>query len=399
MSVDERVQTRPDPSGSPERALLTAVTIGARGWIMVLATLASVLLVLLASGLLIVVTGFSPGSALKAIYTGSLDGGAAITSTLLYTAPLLLVAVGSCVSSRAGVFNIGQEGQVLIGALAGAWVGLRLALAGPLLLVVVLLAAAAGGGLWAGLSALMHRWRGVNIVVSTLLMTFIAAQLINFAVATPWFLQQSRGTKLVVAPQSNMLPDNALLKSIGEYPNAQINTGLIIAVLLTVLIAVAVGYTRWGFRLKLVGLSPGAAQHSGIRIARVSGLALILSGAFSGLAGAVLLASPIGTTRLQPGMSSNIGWDGLLVALVARNRPWLCLPVAFLFGVLRAGGNFLSATGVPFYLVDVVKSLLVLALVVPPVVADLVERGRNRRRLRTTGASGSALPHQKEVTA
>lgn len=355
-----------------------------------MATVLSVAVAFSLSATLIIVTGFSPTSALKSIYTGSLDGGSAISSTLLYAAPLLLVAVGTCVCSRAGVFNIGQEGQVLIGALAAAWIGLRMAISGPLLLVLVLLSAAIGGGAWAGLSALMYRWRGVNIVVSTLLMTFIAAQLINFSVAMPWFLQQSRGTKLVVAPQSNQLPSSALLGSIGEYPNLQINYGLIIAIGLAVVIGVAMARTRWGFRLKIVGMSPGAAQHSGVRIARVSGLALVLSGAFAGLAGAVLLASPVGTNRLQPGMSSNIGWDGLLVALVARNRPMLCVPVAFLFGVLRSGGSFLSATGVPFYLVDVVKSLLVLALVVPPVVADFIDRRRGQRRLRVTAGSSTA---------
>jgi len=358
------------------------VKISERGWIVLGTSAASVLLALLLAGLLIVVTGFSPGSALSAIYQGSLANGSALTSTLLYTAPLLLVAVGSCICARAGVFNIGQEGQVLIGALAGAWAGLRLALSGPVLLIVVLFAAAVGGGAWAGLSALMYRWRGVNIVVSTLLMTFLAQQLIGYSVATPWFLQQSRGTKVVVAAQSNQLPEAARLTSFGQYPNVMINLGLVLALVLTVLAAFAVARTRWGFRLKLVGLSPGAAQHSGIRIARMSGLALVLSGAFAGLAGAVLLASPVGTFRLQPGMSSNIGWDGLLVALVARNRPAFCVPVAVLFGVLRAGGSFLSATGVPFYLVDVVKALLVLALVVPPVAADLMQRGLHRRGLR-----------------
>lgn len=370
---------------------LRLIAVGPRGRIVIGATVASVLIALVLSALLIVITGFSPGSAARAIYQGSLADGSALTSTLLYTAPLLLVAVGSCIGARAGVFNIGQEGQVLIGALTGAWVGLRLAISGPLLLVVILVAAAAGGGLWAGLSSLMHRWRGVNIVVSTLLMTFLAQQLIGYAVATPWFLQQSRGTKVVVAAQSNQLPEPGRLTSFGEYPNVMINLGLILAVLLTVVVAVALARTRWGFRLKIVGLSPGAAQHAGVRIARVSGAALMLSGACAGLAGAVLLASPIGTYRLQPGMSNNIGWDGLLVALVARNRPALCVPVAFLFGILRAGGSFLAATGVPFYLVDVVKALLVLALVVPPVAADIIGRGLGQRRLRRRAGSAPAI--------
>jgi ABC-type uncharacterized transport system permease subunit len=375
---------------------VVGTSVNPRAWTLLITAVFTVALVLVLSGALIVVTGFSPADALSAIVQGSLEGGASISSTLLYTAPLLLVAIGSCISSRAGMFNIGQEGQVLIGALAGAWIALRLALTGPLLIMLVMVVAALAGAGWAGLSALMRHRRGVNVVVSTLLMTFVAAQLINFAVAMPWFLQQARGTKLVVAAQSNQLPPAALLGSLGEYPNVQINYGLIVAVLLTVLVAVAVTRTRWGFRLTLVGLSPGAAQHSGVRIARVSALALMLSGAFAGLAGAVLLTSPITSNRLQPGMSANIGWDGLLVALVARNRPLLCLPVAFLFGILRSGGGFLAATGVPFYLVDVVKALLVLALVIPPVAADVVERYRGRRRLRV--AAGASTPSM-EVAA
>ncbi|GLY31628.1 ABC transporter permease [Kineosporia sp. NBRC 101731] len=325
---------------------------------------------LVLSGLLIVLTGYSPDAALRALFDGSLADGPALTSTLLYTAPLLLVALGTCVSTRAGVFNIGQEGQVLIGCFAGAWCALRLALPGVLLLVVVLLAAAAGGAFWAWLSSLMYRWRGVNIVVSTLLMVFVAQQLIAFSVGQAWFLQQSKGDKAVVAPQSNQLPLNARLPSFGEYPHVMVNLGLVLAVVLMAAVAIGLARTRWGFRLNLTGLSPAAAQHAGVRIGLVTSLALVVSGAFSGLAGALMLAGPIGTYRLQPGMSANVGWDGLLVALVARNRPWLCAPVALLFGVLRAGGGFLSATGVPFYLVDVVKSLLVLALVVPPVLAS-----------------------------
>ncbi|MBT0772448.1 ABC transporter permease [Kineosporia sp. J2-2] len=339
-----------------------------------LATVLSVAAALLLCALLLVTTGFSPAGALRSIYDGSLANGTALTSTLLYTAPLLLVAVGTCVSTRAGVFSIGQEGQVLIGCFTGAWFALRLAVAGPLMLVVVLLAAAAGGALWAWLSALMYRWRGVNVVVSTLLMVFVAQQLIAFSVGQAWFLQQSKGDKAVVAPQSNQIPEAARLPSFGEYPHISVNLGLIVAVALTALVAVVLARTAWGFRLRLTGLSPAAAQHTGVRTARVTALALVISGAFSGLAGALMLASPIGTYRLQPGMSSNIGWDGLLVALVARNNPWLCAPVALLFGVLRAGGSFLSATGVPFYLVDVVKSLLVLALVVPPVLTGLLRR-------------------------
>ncbi|GAA2554726.1 ABC transporter permease [Winogradskya consettensis] len=329
-------------------------------------TVAALVVALALSSLLITVTGGSPPAALQALVRGSLGDATAVSLTLLYAAPLLLIAVGACVSARAGVFNIGQEGQVLIGALAGAAVGLRLAVPGPALVVVVLLASALAAGLWAWLSSLMHRLRGVDIVVSTLLMAFLAQQVVAFAVNTPWLLQESRLGRATVLPQTNKLPADALLGSIGHYPGLQINAGLLIAAVPAILVAVVLARTRWGFRITMLGLNPLAAQHSGVRVGALSGVALAISGALAGLAGAVLLTSPLSTNRLQPGTSLGIGWDGLLVALVARNRPLLAIPVAGLFAVLRSGGSFLAATGVPSYLVDVVKALLVLAFVAPP---------------------------------
>ncbi|GAA2903531.1 ABC transporter permease [Actinoplanes cyaneus] len=319
-------------------------------------------------GLLIAVTGGSPAAALRALIQGSLGDATAVSQTLLYAAPLLLVAVGACCSARSGAFNIGQEGQVLIGALAGAAAGLRLAVPGPALLVVVLLAAALAAGAWAWLSALMNRLRGVDIAVSTLLMTFLAQQVVAFAVTTPWLLQESRLGAAAALPQSNKLPSRALLGSLGDHPGLQLNLGLAVGIVVAVLVAVALDRTRWGFRLTMAGLNPAAARHAGISVTAVGGIALTVSGALAGLAGAVLLTSPLSTNRLQPDISINIGWDGLLVALVARNRPLLAIPIAGLFAVLRAGGNFLAATGVPPYLVDVVKALLTLAFVAPAVL-------------------------------
>ncbi|NKZ03225.1 ABC transporter permease [Actinomadura latina] len=359
------------------------------------ATAVAVALALAVSSVLVAATGGSPTGAVTALYDGSLASPAAISSTLLYTAPLLLVAVGTCVCVRAGVFNLGQEGQVLIGALAGAAVGLRLALPGPALLVVALVAAALAGGAWAGVSSLMHRFRGVNIVVSTLLMTFLAQQLVSFAVNTPWLLQETRLGNATVSPQSNRLPANGLLGSFGEYPGLQVNAGLLVALVAAVVIAVLIARSRWGFRLTMLGLNPRAARHAGVRVAALSGTALAVSGAFAGVAGAVLLASPVGTNRLQGGISNNIGWDGLLVALVARNRPLAAVPVALLFGVLRSGGGFLASTGVPHFLVDVVKSLLVLAFVVPPVVTEALRRRRESRGTR----AGADVPASRAKEA
>ncbi|PTH86374.1 ABC transporter permease [Streptomyces sp. A244] len=359
-------------------------------------TVALVAVALGASALLLVLTGFSPSASLDAIGTGSLANATGWTTTLLNTAPLLLVAVGVCVCATAGTFNIGQEGQVLIGGLAGAWVGLRLALPGPMLVVVVLIAAAVGGGVWAALSALMLRFRGVNVPVSTLLMTFLAIQLVTFAVSTPSVLQESvQGAGGIADAQSNPLPANAQLASLGQYPSLQLNTGLFLALAATVGVALVLSRSRWGFRVRMVGLNPRTARHAGVRVAALGGFTLALSGAFAGLAGGLLLASPVSTNRLQAGLSDNVGWDGLLVALVARNRPLAAIPVSFVFAVLRAGGDFLSATGVPSYLVDIVKALLVLAFVAPPVLVGLFH-GR-RGATPQTAPAVSVVPTKTEA--
>ncbi|MEU9337743.1 ABC transporter permease [Streptomyces sp. NPDC048290] len=366
------------PAGADDlaRRFLARLRPGRDGWTTAGLTLVLVAVALGASALLLTLTGASPGDSAKAIWTGSLANTGGWTTTLLNAAPLLLVALGACICATAGTFNIGQEGQVLMGGLLGAWVGLRLALPGPSLVFVVMLAAAVGGGLWAALSALMYRYRGVNVVVSTLLMSFLAMQLVTFMVSSPWGLQESaQGESGIADAQSNPLPANALLAHFGEYPSLQLNAGLFIALAAAAAVVVALSRSRWGFTVRMVGLNPLTAQHAGVRVGLLGGLTLALSGAFAGLAGGLLLASPVSTNRLQSGLSDNVGWDGLLVALVARNRPLVAIPVAFVFGMLRAGGDFLSATGVPSYLVDIVKALLVLAFVVPPVLIDLF-RGR-----------------------
>ncbi|MFG2469679.1 ABC transporter permease [Streptomyces canus] len=379
------------------RRFLARLRPGPGGRLVVGLTVVLVAVAAGASALLLLLTGGSPSASASAIWTGSLADATGWTTTLLNAAPLLLVAVGACICASAGTFNIGQEGQVLIGGLAGAWVGLRLALPGPMLVVVVMIAAAVGGGAWAALSALMLRFRGVNVPVSTLLMTFLAIQLVTFAVSTPWLQESAQGTSGIADAASNPLPANARLGGFGQYPSVQLNLGLFIALVAAVGVALVLNRSRWGFRVRMLGLNPLTAKHTGVRVAALGGFTLALSGALAGLAGGLLLVSPIGTNQLQAGLSDNFGWDGLLVALVARNRPLVAVPVSLVFAVLRAGGDFLSATGVPYYLVDVVKALLVLAFVAPPVLVELFRRRRGA--IPQTATAVSVVPTKVKASA
>lgn len=346
----------------------------------------SISVALLLAGALVSITGASPVDAVQAIFRGSLSDAAAIGLSLDKAAPLLIVAVGTCIATSAGLFSIGQEGQVVIGATIGATVAIFLHGPGPLVLVVALVGAALGGAAWAAVAALLYYWRGVPVVISTLLLTYIAYQVVFYAVTQPWLLQESGQN--VASPQSDMIRSDAWLPRVGEYPGLNFSSMVVIAVLLAIGAKVVLDRTTLGFRLRMLGLNPKAARRAGVSAVLLGSTALMISGAFAGFVGGALLTG--GSHRLQPGISENVGWDGLLVALVARNNPIVAIPVAFFFGVLRAGGGFLASTGVPRYIVDVVTAILVLAIVFPPAYQYLRREIRSRRLARALATAGGA---------
>ncbi|KPM54073.1 ABC transporter permease [Frankia sp. R43] len=368
------------------RALLRPSSTGVSPLLVAVCTVASVAVALGVTALLVTTAGGAPSEVFSSMLDGSVGSPGAISQTLVEMTPLLLVAVGACISSRAGVFNIGQEGQLLVGAMVGAFVGLRTQGPPALVLTLTLLGSALGGAAWAAVPAVMHYRRGVDVVVSTMLMIFVAQQLVSYVVSSPSLLQETRRPGAIVAAQSDALAPSFRLPSIGQYPDLSIGAGAIIAVVLAVVTGVALARSRWGFKVRMLGLNPLAARHAGVRAATFGGLALAISGGFSGLAGGAVLAGEV--YRLQPAMSDNYGWDGLLVALVARNSPVASVATALVFGALRSGGGVLASTGVPAYLIDVTQALLVLAFVLPPAVLALLRAAADRRRGRA--AAGTA---------
>ena len=159
-----------------------------------------------------------------------------------------------------------------------------------------------------------------------------------------------------------------------------------VVVFLTVAVGIVLQRSVWGFRLSVLGRNARTAQRTGVSAVRFGAAALMIGGAMAGLAGAVMLAGGTANYRYTPGFANNVGWEGLLVALVARNRPLVCIPVALVFASLRTGSGFLAATGVERSIVDVVRALLVLALLVPPAVAAI------RRRRAVVEAVAPAVP-------
>jgi simple sugar transport system permease protein len=329
----------------------------------VLQYVVSIAVALALCALLVSVTGGSASKVLSALLDGSIRSPGAWGLTITTAAPLLVVAVGTIVAAKAGMANIGQEGQLLLGAAATAYVATRLGGPGPIVIIVSLAAGAAVGGLWAGLAAIMKFARKVPEVISTLLLAFIAMQITTFGLTRKWLLLSKKN--LTRTNNGEPLPAKAKMPFIHVFGNA-VSWGAVVAILITIVIGLVLSRTTVGFRLRMLGLNPRTARRAGVSAVAVGGGALVLSGAAAGLAGGMWLNGGAAGDRFTAAISSNIGWQGLLVALLAREKAALAVPMAFVFAALRTGSTFLASTGVDRRIADVVQAMLVLALLIPP---------------------------------
>lgn len=343
----------------------------------------SILLALSLSAILVVGVGGSPGAVFSALLDGSIRSPGAWGLTITTMAPLLLIASGTIVATRAGLVNIGQEGQVLIGAAFAAYVATRLPGPGVVVIVSAMGFAAVGGALWAGIAAALRGWRQVPEVLTTLLLTFVAFSLITYAIRQPWLIGDRDTSRPGRVNTGEQIPAHVRLPDLALFGN-KIDSGAFIALAVAIALAWMMARTNLGARIDIVGLNRRAAQRFGIAERPLSAMLLIGSGALAAVGGAVLLHGGATGDRMTIGFSGNFGWEGLLVALLARNRVLLAIPMAFVFAMLRTGSSFLAATGVDRKVTDVVQALLVLALLLPPALMFIRDR---RRALASAGGA------------
>lgn len=328
------------------------------------------------SALLVNVTGGSAGDVFSALLDGSIRGSGRIGVTIGVAIPLLLVALGTIVSTRAGLVNIGQEGQLFLGAAFAAYVGTKLSAPGPVVIVALLIAGVVGGALWAGIAAVLKYRRNVPEVLTTLLLVTVGTQLVGYGLKNQSLLlapAEGRSNRQQISEQ---LAADSRIPRITWFGN-DFPTSVFLALAMAAVVGAALAATVWGFRVRMLGQNPRTAQRAGVASARYGGGAMMISGGFAGLAGGVMLAGgDFGNYTLVPGFPSDIGWTGLLVALVARQRVAGAILAAVVFASLRTGSGFLAATGVERRVTDVVQGLLVLALLIPPALLFLRQRRR-----------------------
>lgn len=358
---------KPVPSMRPEYKRVLDRTLEA------LLPLIAVPLALLVGAGMLLALGVNPLEAYRAMVQGAFGNISGFTQTLVKATPLLLVGLGVTIAFRGGVINIGGEGQILVGGLAATALAVGFpSLPGWILLPLSLLGATLAGAVWGGIPGILKARIGVNEILSTVMMNAIALQLANYLLRGPMIDPEEieRGTRIA---QSALLPAQVWLPRL--IPRTLLHSGAILAVVLAVLVYIFLWRTTTGYRIRAVGLNALASRYAGIKVPVFQALALILGGAFAGLAGGIEVLGI--QHRMVEGMSGGYGFSGIVAALFGKLHPLGLIPASVLFGGLLVGGDRMQrAMQVPSAMIMALMGLVVLFVV----SSEIWARRRARRR-------------------
>ncbi|HUI27529.1 MAG TPA: ABC transporter permease [Candidatus Kryptonia bacterium] len=325
-----------------------------RGLVRVLPSLVALAAAAFVSALVIALAGGNPAHAFAALLDGAFGSADSWSETLVKTCPLLLCGLAVALAFQTGIWNIGAEGQLLIGALLAAWAGTRLPLPGVVGIPLLLLCAAAGGAGWAAIAGALKLRREVNEVISTIMLNFIALGLIGYLVQGP--LMEAGGRY----PQTDAVL--AALRLPRLLPSLRVHAGLPVALLAVGLLQVVLYHTVAGYEMRAAGLNPAAARLAGIAVAQRMFWAIVASGALAGLAGGIEVSAI--TYRLYERFSPGYGFTAIAVGLLGRLTPVGVLIAALLFGALEAGSNAMQReAGVSAVLVSIIQATVIFFLV------------------------------------
>lgn len=331
----------------------------------------AVLTALLIGGVIILLTGGAIGDVLeayRALLLGSVGSVKAISETLTAATPLILSGLAVAIAFRAGLFNIGGEGQIVIGGTFAVFAGF--AFAGLPLLVHLPLALAfgiLGGALWGFVPGLLKAKTGAHEVIVTIMMNFIAYRTLDYLLKTELFQREGRND-----PVSKTVEVSAQLPQLLGWlnPALRVHLGLIVALLVTAFIWWLLFRTTTGFEFRAVGANPNAARYAGMSTTKVYILVMMIAGGLAGLAGANQVLGLL--DRATPGFSASLGFDGIAVALLGRSNPWGVVAAALLFGGLRAGGQQMQVSaGVGIDLIAVIQALIIIFVAAPALISAI----------------------------
>ncbi|MCP1673517.1 simple sugar transport system permease protein [Natronocella acetinitrilica] len=293
----------------------------------------ALLFTLFVFGVLVTALGHDPFAVYYTLYLGGFGTWFSLQDTLIQAAPLMLTALCTAIPARAGLLIIGNEGALVLGGVAAVVAGVAMAGAPPLLAVIVILASASlAGALWIGSAGLLKHYRGVNEVIATLLMNYIAIAIMMHLVTGP-----IRDYAQVLKPSSWSIPFEFM---VGTIPGTTVHWGLVIGMVVCLFAFVLMRYTTFGFSADVLGGNNRAAQAVGLPVAKLTLLTCLLGGAAAGLAGGIEIVAVHGYASNS--LVVGFGYAGILVAFAARHNPLAIILVAILLGGIAASGGLLQ---------------------------------------------------------
>lgn len=301
-----------------------------------------------------------------------------LTESLKFATPLIAAGLGVGLAFRAGLFNIGGQGQMILAAAAAGWVGVTFDMPFPVHMIAAIIAGMAAAAVWGGIAGFLKARTGAHEVIVTIMLNHIAVYLLAWMLATQGILQAPGSNN----PKTAAMPESAIMPGIlgGQY---KLHFGFILAL-------IAVAFTWWllersslGFRFRAVGENPFAAKAAGINVGRMYLLVMLIAGALVGIAGTSQVLGTV-TSGFGGDIDAGIGFDAITVALLGRSSPLGVLGAGILFGAFKAGGFAMQASqGVPVEIILVVQSLIVLFIAAPPLIRAifrLPQPGAARKR-------------------
>jgi simple sugar transport system permease protein len=370
-----------DGEGIEEPRWPVAFEVSARGdvppWLAYGTPVFTVLAALAVGGIALLALGVNPLAAYRRMFLGTLLSEFERTRTLIRAVPLVLTGLAVYLPLRAGLWNIGAEGQLYLGAIAGTWIGVTVSAPAAVLLPLVALGAAVAGGLWGLIPGYLRARRGVNEIIATLMLTFVGIRLAEYLLNGP---MQAAGRNIA---QSGRLPEAAELPGIGLPAFGEVHAGVVVAVLAVAVIRLLITRTELGFEVVVTGSNPDAARQAGMRTGLIYAAVLAGGGALAGIAGAVEVAGVAG--RLRPGFSPGYGFTAIPIALLGRRGAIRTGAAGLFFALIFVGGAGMeNAFDVPAAIVEVIQALVILFLI----TAEFFKR--YRIELRRGGAPAEA---------
>jgi len=311
-----------------------------------------------AGALFIAAIGQDPGFVYGKLLSGTFGNFYGFGQVLFKATPLIFSGLAVALAFKAGLFNIGAEGQLYVGTFAVAWVGFTLTgLPGLILVPLCIIAGALGGAAWGVIPGYLKARFGTHEVINTIMLNFIAIALTGYLVTHVYFIPETIHTQRI-APQAQI---PRLEQFWPAFKGSPANVSLFLALAVAVLVYLFLWRTKYGFELRAVGLNPWAAEYGGVSVASGIVRAMALSGALAGLVGVDFVLGY--KYYYEQGFSSGIGFMGIAVALLGRNHPLGVVLAALLFGALSYGGLVINSV-VPKELVEILQSIVIVAVIV-----------------------------------